>query len=135
VEGLVDEDRWRRRYEHINAFERMLVDEGTTVVKLFLHISPDEQRERLQARIDEPDKRWKFQRGDLHARARWDDYMAAYEEVLTRTGTDHAPWHVVPADRKWYRNWAVATILVEALDQLDLQWPEPTEDLDGIVIE
>jgi PPK2 family polyphosphate:nucleotide phosphotransferase len=135
VEGLVPEDRWRRRYEQINEFERLLVEEGTTVVKLFLHISKDEQRERLEARLAEPEKRWKFKRGDLDTRARWDDYEAAFGEMLERTSTEHAPWHVIPADKKWYRNWAVATILVAALERLDLAWPEPDEDLSDIVIE
>ena len=134
VEGLVPEDRWRRRYDHINAFERLLVDEGTTVVKLFLNISKDEQRERLQARIDEPAKRWKFHRDDLDVRARWDDYQEAFAEMLERTSTKHAPWRVIPADNKWYRNWAVAAILVETLEGLRLSWPEPEGDLSQVVI-
>ncbi len=134
VEGLAPEERWRRRYDQINAFERLLVEEGTTVIKLFLDISKDEQRERLEARLAEPEKRWKFKRADLDTRARWDDYQAAFDEMLARTSTEHAPWHVIPSDKKWYRNWAVATILVAALERLDLTWPEP-EDLAGIVIE
>lgn len=135
VNGLVPEATWKRRYDHINAFERLLVDEGTTVVKLFLHISRDEQRNRLQARLDEPHKRWKFRRDDLDVRAKWDDYQAAFAEMLERTSTDHAPWHAIPADKKWYRNWAVATILVETLERLDLSWPEPEEDLSDVVID
>lgn len=135
VERLVPEERWRRRFDHINAFEQLLVDEGTTVVKLFLHISKEEQRERLQARLDEPDKRWKYRASDLDARSRWDDYRAAFEEAISRTSTDHAPWHVIPADKKWYRNWAVASIMVSTLEGLGLTWPEPAEDLSGIVIE
>ncbi len=134
VEGLVPKDRWQRRYDHINAFERLLVDEGTTIVKLFLHISPDEQRERLQARLDEPDKHWKFKLSDLDARAKWADYEAAFHDMLERTSTEHAPWHVIPANKKWYRNWAVATILVEALDGLHQSWPEPDDDLSTGVI-
>jgi PPK2 family polyphosphate:nucleotide phosphotransferase len=125
VLGLVPEDRWRRRYDHINGFERMLVDEGTTVVKVFLHLSEDEQRERLEARLDDPAKRWKFRQEDLDTRALWADYQAAFEEAIERTSTDHAPWHIVPADKKWYRNWAVATILVGVLERMDLRWPEP----------
>ncbi len=134
VEGLVPEERWRARYDHINGFEQLLVEEGTTVVKIFLHISEEEQKERLQARLDNPEKRWKFNVGDLDARRRWDDYRAAYEEVIERTATEHAPWHIVPADKKWYRDWAVATILVSVLEGMDLAWPAP-EDLGGIVIE
>ena len=131
---LVPEAQWRRRYGHINDFERLLVDEGTTVVKVFLHISKEEQRERLQARLDNPVKRWKFKASDLEARARWDDWEKAFEEAIARTSTDHAPWHVIPADKKWYRDWAVASILVSVLEGLDLSWPKP-DGLDGIVIE
>jgi PPK2 family polyphosphate:nucleotide phosphotransferase len=135
VEGLVPEERLARRYDHINAFERLLVDEGTTIVKLFLDISKQEQRTRLQARLDTPEKRWKFKRDDLHVRARWNDYQAAFQAMVEHTSTEHAPWHVIPADKKWYRNWAVATILVEALEALDLSWPEPEEDLSDVVID
>lgn len=124
VEGLVPEERWRRRYDHVNGFEQLLVDEGTTVVKVMLHISKAEQRARLQARLDDPTKHWKFRPDDLRARDRWDDYQAAYAEVLSRTSTAPAPWHVIPADKKWYRNWAVATILVATLEGLDLRWPQ-----------
>lgn len=134
VEELVPPERWRRRFDHINAFEKMLVDEGTTLVKVFLNISLDEQRERLQARLDEPAKRWKFKLSDLDARAKWDAYQAAYDDMLERTSTEHAPWYVIPANKKWYRNWAVASILVEVLEAMDLSWPEP-DDLDGIVVE
>lgn len=134
VEGLVPEQQWQRRYDHINAFERLLVDEGTTIVKVLLHISRDEQRKRLQSRIDRPDKRWKFAAEDLRTRRRWDDYQTAFEEALTRTGTDHAPWYVVPADHKWYRDWVVATILVDTLESLDLRWPDP-DGLDGLVVD
>ncbi len=135
VENLVPEERWRRRFDHINAFEEMLAAEGTTVVKLFLHISKDEQRERLQARLDEPEKRWKYRTSDLDARARWDAYRCAFEEAISRTSTDHAPWYVIPADKKWYRNWAVASIMVSTLEGLGLTWPEPVDDLSGVVIE
>ncbi len=134
VHGLVPEDRWRRRYGHIVEFERLLTDEGTTIVKLFLHISKEEQRERLQARLDEPDKRWKFSQADLAERERWDDYQAAYEEALSRTSTDDAPWYVVPADRKWYRNLVVSKILVDRLEALDMRYPDPGDDLAGIVV-
>jgi PPK2 family polyphosphate:nucleotide phosphotransferase len=135
VEQLVPVERWQRRFDHINAFEQLLVDEGTTVVKLFLHISKDEQRERLQARLDQPEKHWKFNADDLDARARWADYETAYSEAITRTATEHAPWHVIPADKKWYRNWAVATIMVGVLEGLDLTWPPPSADLADVVID
>lgn len=134
VHDLVPEQRWARRYRHIVEWERLLADEGTTIVKFFLHISKEEQAERLQARLDEPDKRWKFASGDLAERERWDDYVAAYEAALSRTSTDHAPWYVVPADRKWYRDLVVSQVLVDTLEGLDLAYPEPEEGLDGLNI-
>ncbi|MGH9265307.1 MAG: polyphosphate kinase 2 family protein [Acidimicrobiales bacterium] len=133
VHGLVPEDVWRPRYESINHFEANLAAAGTRIVKLFLHISKEEQAERFQARLDDPTKHWKFRKGDLAERARWDDYLAAFEEALTRTSTAAAPWYVVPADRKWYRNWAVSRILLETLEDMDPQYP-PGEDLAGVVI-
>jgi PPK2 family polyphosphate:nucleotide phosphotransferase len=135
VHDIVPKAVWSKRYEHIQAWERMLADEGTTIVKFFLWISPDEQRERLQARLDEPDKRWKFRLGDLEERKRWDDYVAAYEEALERTSTDQAPWYVIPANRKWFRNLAVAEILGDTIEALDPQYPPPPEDLTGVVVE
>lgn len=135
VHNLVPPDVWGRRYDHINAFEQMLVDEGTTIVKLYLHISKEEQKERLQARLDEPHKQWKFARGDLAERQRWDEYMEAFEAVLTKTSTESSPWYVIPADRKWYRNLVVSRILVDTLEKLDMRYPNPEEDLEGIVIE
>ncbi len=135
VLGLVPEERWRRRYEHINAFERMLADEGTTIVKVMLHISKDEQRERLEARRTEPGKQWKFKLGDLEARAQWDDYQAAYAEALSHTSTEHAPWHVIPADKKWYRDWAVASLLVATLEGMGLEWPDPEPGIEDVVVE
>ncbi len=134
VKKLVAEERWSRRYEHIRAFERLLADEGTVIVKFFLHISKEEQRRRLQARLDDPTKNWKFRRGDLDDRALWDEYQRAYEDAITETSTDYAPWFVVPADRKWYRNLVVSTVLVETLEGMDLRYPEPEGDLSGIVI-
>jgi PPK2 family polyphosphate:nucleotide phosphotransferase len=133
--GVVDHDRCRLRYRHIREFERMLVEEGTTVVKVFLHISKDEQRERLQARLAEPAKNWKFNRGDLDVRKQWDDYQAAYEETLTETSTDDAPWYVVPADRKWVRDVAVSTLLVTTLRELDPKVPDADPSLRGITVE
>ena len=132
---LVPEAQWRKRYAHINAFESMLTDEGTTIVKLFLHLSKDEQKKRLQARLDTPSKRWKFELSDLKSRALWDDWDAAFAEMLTRTNTEHAPWHVIPADRKWYRNWAIATVMSEALERLDLNWPAARPDTLRVVID
>jgi PPK2 family polyphosphate:nucleotide phosphotransferase len=135
VHDIVPKSVWSRRYDQINAFERLLADEGTTIVKFFLWIDRDEQRERFQDRIDDPQKRWKFRLGDLEERKRWDDYVAAFEDALTRCSTDHAPWYVIPANRKWFRNLAVAHILADTLDDLDPRYPEPTEDLSGVVIE
>ncbi len=125
VHSLVPENVWRKRYEQINDFERMLTESGTTIIKFFLHISPDEQRERLQARLDDPTKRWKFQHGDLDERKLWDNYMAAYEDALARTSTKDAPWYVVPANRKWVRNYVVANVLVRTLEKLKMKYPAP----------
>ncbi len=135
VLGLVPEGRWQRRYQHIVDFERLLADEGTTILKFYLHISKAEQKERFQERLDDPTKNWKFKSGDLEHRARWDDYMAAFEEVFHRTSTEHAPWYVVPADRKWYRNIVIARTIVETLEGFDMQYPEPEMDLGNITIE
>lgn len=135
VLDLVPEGQWRKRYGHINAFEALLADEGTTIVKLFLHLSKDEQKARLQSRLDRPEKHWKFQRSDLDSRARWDEWEAAFSEMLSRTSTAHAPWYVIPADSKWYRNWAVATIMVDVLEEMNLTWPKSTEDLTGVVVD
>jgi PPK2 family polyphosphate:nucleotide phosphotransferase len=135
VHGLVPEDRWRARYEHIRAFERLLSDEGTVIRKFFLHISKEEQQERLQERIDDPKKRWKFTSRDLEERKRWDDYMAAYQEMLARTSTENAPWYVVPADRNWYRNLVVAEVLVQTLEDMRIALPPGEEGLLGIKVE
>ena len=135
VRGLVPEERWRARYDHIRAFEQMLADEGTVVRKFFLNISPEEQARRLQARLDNPEKHWKFNPGDLAERKRWDDYQRAYEEAIGRTATPDAPWYVVPADHKWHRDLVICSTIVETLEGLDLRYPEPDEDLTGIVVE
>ena len=135
VKQLVPPERWQARYELIRRFETGLVAEDTAIVKLFLHISADEQRQRLQDRIDSPDERWKFRLGDLDDRARWDDFMAAYHDALERTSTGDAPWYVVPADRKWVRNLAVAKILRHHLSAIDPQYPEPEDDLSGVEVE
>ncbi len=134
VKDLVPEPRWRRRYEHIRAFEQLLADEGTTILKFFLHISKEEQRERLQERIDIEEKRWKFNRADLDERARWDDYMAAYREALQETSTEQAPWYVIPANRNWYRNYVISRILVDALEGLKMRHPLPEEDFRGLTV-
>ncbi|MFD9889084.1 PPK2 family polyphosphate kinase [Amycolatopsis sp. NPDC059027] len=131
VQKLVPAAEWRKRYAEINAFERELADEGTTVVKVFLHISPEEQLKRLKARLLRPEKRWKFDPADLEARAAWDAYQTAYADVLRRTSTTTAPWYVVPADRKWYRNWAVAELLIETLTDMAPKFPEPGYDVDA----
>lgn len=135
VKDLVPPERWEKRYEHINDFERMLSDEGTTIVKLFLNISKGEQRERLQARLDDPEKTWKFHMGDLDDRALWDDYQTAFGAMLSRTSTDYAPWYVVPANRKWYRNLVVSNILIQTLESMDPQYPDAEEGLDGLVVD
>ncbi|MBA2254160.1 MAG: polyphosphate kinase 2 family protein [Chloroflexi bacterium] len=135
VHELVPKEVWSRRYDQINRFEEHLAANGTTIVKFFLHISREEQRERLQARIDTPEKRWKFRLGDLDERKRWDEYMAAYEEVLDRCSTEGAPWYIIPADRKWFRNLAVAEILVATLDEMGLSYPPAGEGIVGLVVE
>ena len=132
---LVPEAVWRRRAGHVREWERMLVDEGTSLVKVFLNVSKDEQRVRLQERIDDPEKRWKFRRDDLEVRARFDDYVAAYEHALNETSTDWAPWHVVPADRNWVKAYAVAKLLVETLERIDPRLPAPDPGIEGLVVE
>jgi PPK2 family polyphosphate:nucleotide phosphotransferase len=132
VHSLVSKAAWQKRYDHIREFERMLADEGTTILKFFLHISRDEQRERLQARLEDPTKRWKFQHGDLEERKKWNDYMRAYEDVLTKTSTKWAPWTVVPANRKWVRDFVIATFTARAMETLKMKYPQP--DLDGVTV-
>ncbi len=135
VHGLVPEDVWSRRYEHIRAFEQLLVDEGVTIRKFFLNISKDEQRKRFQDRLDRPDKHWKFAKADLDERELWDDYQAAFTDMLAETSTEDAPWYVIPANRKWYRNVAISEILVDTLVGLDMQYPPPEPGLDDVVID
>jgi PPK2 family polyphosphate:nucleotide phosphotransferase len=129
VRGLVPHRDIRRRYGQINRFEQSLADRGVSVVKVFLHISYEEQRERLLARLDNPDKHWKFSEGDLDDRVLWPDYQSAYETALTRCATDASPCYLVPADRKWYRNWAISTLLREHLDAIDPQYPAARFDV------
>lgn len=125
VKGYASAESIERRYDEINAFEKMLSDNGTTILKFMLHISKEEQAKRLRERIERPEKRWKFNPADLEDRRLWDDYMAAYEMALTRCSTAHAPWHVIPADRNWVRNAAIARIVREALEEMNPQYPEP----------
>jgi PPK2 family polyphosphate:nucleotide phosphotransferase len=129
VHGLADPDEIERRYGAINELEQRLADSGTTIIKCMLHISAEEQHERLLARLADPTKQWKFKPGDVDERARWDDYRAAYTTALERCNTESAPWYVVPSDKKWYRNWAIAQLLLEALRALDLDWPAPGYDV------
>ncbi len=133
--GAVTREQCRLRYRHLREFERMLHDEGTTVVKVFLHLSKDEQRKRLVERLADPAKAWKFRPEDLDVRKQWDDYMEAYEEVLTETSVSHAPWYVVPADRKWVRDVAVSTLLLETFRVLDPRIPPPDPSLAHITVE
>jgi PPK2 family polyphosphate:nucleotide phosphotransferase len=135
VHQLAPKAVWKRRYDHINAFEKMLVDEGTTILKFFLHISKEEQRNRLQARLDEPEKQWKFDIGDLAERKLWDEYQAAYAEAIQRTNTEYAPWYIVPSDRKWYRNLAIAQTIVQAIEALKPTYPPVAIPVGGIVID
>jgi PPK2 family polyphosphate:nucleotide phosphotransferase len=134
VENLVPQERWEPRFRSIVDFERHLVHEGTVVVKFLLNISRAEQKERLQDRLDIPEKNWKWDPADLDARELWDDYTEAYEEALTRTATDHAPWYIVPADQKWFRDHVVARVLIDTLDALDMSLPPPPPGLNRITI-
>jgi len=132
VHEIVPKSKWRKRYDHINAFEQMLHDEGTRVVKFFLHISKKEQLERIQARLDDPKKNWKYNPDDLTERKRWDDYMEAFEDLLTRCSSDTCPWYVVPADHKWYRNWVISDILVRTLKEMNPKYPDPLPNLNKV---
>jgi len=128
VENLVPKAVWSERYEQINRFERLLDESQISVVKLFLHISKDEQKKRFQARLDEPGKNWKFEPADLKNRAKWNDYRKAFEAMLANCSTDHAPWYVIPANHKWFRDLAVSQILVQHLEKLPLKFPKPSFD-------
>src|SRR5688572_1800337 len=134
MRNLAPEPVWRRRTGHIREWERMLADEGTALVKVFLHVSKEEQRERLQERIDDPEKRWKFRREDLRVREEFDAWIEAYDEALTETSSEWAPWHVVPADRNWLKALAVARLLVDALERIDPQLPEAEPGNEGLVV-
>ena len=134
VHDLVPPRVWRRRYDQINDWEKMLVDEGTTILKFFLLIDRDEQRARLQARIDTPDKQWKFKVADLKERELWGEYQAAYEAALARCSTNHAPWYIIPSNRKWFRDLAVAEILADVMDDLKLTYPKPEAGIEGMIV-
>ncbi|ALG08059.1 phosphate--nucleotide phosphotransferase [Kibdelosporangium phytohabitans] len=130
VDSLVEPDEVEKRYDLINAFEQELADSGVVLIKCFLNISREEQRKRLIARLERPEKHWKYNPADLDARSKWDDYQDAYADALTRCDTDTAPWFVVPSDHKWYRNWAVSQLLLETLESMDPQYPEPSFDVE-----
>jgi PPK2 family polyphosphate:nucleotide phosphotransferase len=132
VHSLVPKAVWSRRYDHIRAFEQMLVDEGTVIRKFFLHIGKEEQRKRLESRVEDPTKRWKFQHADLEERELWSEYQRAYEDAISKTSTDDAPWYIVPANQKWYRNYVVGSILADTLKGLHMKYPEP--DLSGVTV-
>jgi PPK2 family polyphosphate:nucleotide phosphotransferase len=134
VRELVPQEVWQSRYQQLNQFESLLTETGTTVLKFFLHISKDEQKERFQDRLDVSEKNWKFAVEDLATRAQWDDYMVAYEEMLNRCTTETAPWYAIPADQKWYRNLAITRIIVDTFKQIDPQYPPPEPGLDQIQI-
>lgn len=134
VHELVPKSVWKERYDHINRFEETLTEHGTIVLKFFLHISKNEQKERLEARRDDPAKQWKFNPGDLKEREYWDAYQEAYQDALSRCHTEKAPWHIVPANKKWYRNYIVTKTIIETLERLDLKYPAPPEGITQMVV-
>jgi polyphosphate kinase 2 (PPK2 family) len=135
VHDLVPKKVWKSRYSQINAFEKTLAKSGTIILKFFLHISKDEQKKRLEERLQDPTRYWKFSKKDVEERRYWGDYRRAYEAVLTQCSTPWAPWHIVPANHKWYRNLYVAETVVQALRDLDMHYPPALEDLSGVVID
>ena len=135
VHKLVSPDVWKQRFDQINAFEQILAENRTTILKFYLHIDKDEQKKRLQARLNDPNKHWKFRKGDLEERKLWPEYMQAYEDVLNKTSTAAAPWFIVPANHKWYRDLVISSVLIETLAGLKMKFLEPEENLEGIVIE
>lgn len=135
VHGWVSEEKVQQRFHHIREFERLLAEEGTTIAKFYLHISKDQQKERLQSRLDEPEKNWKFSTSDIEERKLWDKYQGAFADMLGQTSTDYAPWYVIPADRKWFRNLLISRIVVDALEGLDMAYPPPEDGLADIVID
>jgi len=135
VHSLMPEKIWRQRYRHIVEFERMLADEGTLVLKFFLHIGKDEQKKRLETRLTQKNKNWKWDPSDLRDREHWDEFLSAYEEAIVKTSTDESPWYVVPADKKWWRDYVVSETLVEALEALKMEYPRPKVDVSAIKID
>jgi PPK2 family polyphosphate:nucleotide phosphotransferase len=134
VHSLVPAAVWQARYEQINHFEKLLADSGTTILKFFLHISKDEQKQRFEDRLHDPTKNWKFSMGDVEERGRWEEYMRAYEDALTRCNTSYAPWYIIPANHKWYRDFVVSKIIVDTLTKLDMHYPPPLPNATEIVI-
>jgi PPK2 family polyphosphate:nucleotide phosphotransferase len=134
VDNLAPEPVWQQRYEQINHFEKLLADTGTTILKFYLHISKDEQKERFEARLQDPHKNWKFSMEDVEKRQQWDDYTHAFEDALSRCSTPWAPWYVIPANHKWYRNLVISEIIVDTLTRLDMRYPPPLPNADQIVI-
>ena len=133
VHQLVPEKVWGKRYAQINSFEKMLAEEGTTIVKFYLHISAEEQMQRLRARLEEPTKRWKFNPDDLKERQYWNEYMQAYEDALEKTSTTYAPWNIVPANKKWYRDLVVARVILATLKDLKMEYPQPKYDVESVL--
>jgi len=130
VKEIVPKKVWSKRYDQINAFEEMLAAENTVILKFYLNISKAEQAERLQARLDDPTKNWKFNPGDLEERTRWDEYMDAFDDALEKCSTGHGPWYVIPSNKKWFRNWAISDIIVRTLKELPLEFPKPIEGIE-----
>ncbi len=134
VHKLVPDNVWQRRYKEINDFEKLLADDGTTILKFYLHISKDEQKKRIQERLDDPTKEWKFSENDIPERKFWDDYMKAYQDALSQTSTEWAPWHLIPSNHKWYRDLVASRIIVKAMDKLDLHYPKREKELASVKI-
>jgi PPK2 family polyphosphate:nucleotide phosphotransferase len=135
VQELVPREVWSRRYDHINHFEKLLSDEGVTILKFFLHISKEEQRKRMQARLADPTKNWKFDPNDLVVRKQWDAYMQAYQDAIEQCSTKRAPWYIIPSDHKWFRNWVISDTIVRTMEKLDLNYPKPIEGIEKYQIE
>jgi polyphosphate kinase 2 (PPK2 family) len=134
VHKLVPDHVWQRRYKEINDFEKLLADDDTTILKFYLHISKDEQKKRIEERLDDPTKEWKFSDNDIPERKFWDEYMKAYQDMLSLTSTEYAPWHLIPSNHKWYRDLVVSRIIVKAMEKLDLHYPKPLKDLATVKI-
>jgi PPK2 family polyphosphate:nucleotide phosphotransferase len=134
VKNIAPKPVWSKRYQHINNFEKMLADEGTVIMKFFLHISKDEQKARLEDRLQDPVKNWKFNPGDLVERKRWDDYMKAYEDAIEKCSTEYAPWYIVPADRKWFRNWVISDTIVRTLQTLNMKYPQAAPGIEKLKV-